>query len=149
MSIFVKQTKADERKTPEVFDDELSYVSSRSPLPGEMPAPPRDKRQRSIVQSDLVITGNLSTTGILDFAGRITGDVSSDTLLIGADGQITGQIRTKHLTTTGEITGNLFAEDVTLKSKSLTNANIQCERISVEAGAVIDGNLQCQPNRKS
>lgn len=149
MSIFGKQTKIAEQNAPEAYDDELDRVSSRSPLPGEMPAQPRDKRKKSIFQSDLVITGNLSTTGILDFAGHITGDVSADTLFISADGKITGQIRTKHLTTSGEITGNLFAEDVTLKSKSLTNADIQCERISVEAGADIEGNLQCQPSRKS
>ena len=147
MSIFAKQNEANKPKTLEVIDDDPSGKPSRLPLPGETPAPARDRRQKSVIQSDLVITGNLTTTGILEFCGQITGDLSADTLFVTEDGRINGKVSTKHITVSGTLTGNLVAEDATFKSKSATKADIQCERVSVEAGAMIDGHMTCRPKR--
>lgn len=151
MSLFAKHDKPPEAEghRPTTKTESQAYAPSRAPLPGEMPDPPRDRREKSMIQSDLVIEGNLKTTGILEFAGTISGDVSADTLNLSQGGQITGDAKAKHLSTDGVITGSVSAEDVTLKSKSVTNADIHCQRVSVESGAEIKGALDCSPRRQS
>lgn len=151
MSLFAKHDKPSEAEhNPKAATaKDQAYATSRPPLPGEMPDPHRDRRHKSVVQSDLVIEGNLKTTGILEFAGTISGDVSADTLILSQGGQITGDAKAKHLSTDGVITGSVSAEDVTLKSKSVTNADIHCQRVSVESGAEIKGALDCSPRRQS
>ena len=146
MSIFKTQSKTDLQDISESFGDELHSTPTRAPLPADMPAPARDKRQKSIVQSDLHITGNIQKTGILEFAGQIDGDVSSDTLIISHEGTITGRLSTKHLISSGSISGKISAENVQLKSMSQTKAAMRCKRITVEYGAVIEGKVQCLPN---
>jgi cytoskeletal protein CcmA (bactofilin family) len=145
MSIFKTQSKTELQDVSESFGDELHSAPTRAPLPADMPAPARDKRQKSIVQSDLHITGNIQTTGILEFAGHIDGDVSSDTLIISHEGTITGQVSAKHLTSSGNISGNISAEDVQLKSMSQTKAAMRCHKITVETGAVLEGKVLCLP----
>lgn len=151
MSLFAKHDKpsAAESNAKAAPAKDQAYSTSRAPLPGEMPDPPRDRRHKSVVQSDLVIEGDLKTTGILEFSGAITGDVSADTLSLCQGGRITGDARAKHLSTDGIITGSVSAEDVTLKSKSVTKADIHCQRVSVESGAEINGALDCSPRRNS
>tara|TARA_B110000977_G_scaffold176496_1_gene232236 strand:- start:40 stop:498 length:459 start_codon:yes stop_codon:yes gene_type:complete len=145
MSIFKAQPKTGLQDASENFDNELHSTPKRAPIPAEMPAPAREKRQKSVVQSDLLITGNIRTTGILEFAGQIDGDVSSDTLIISYEGTITGRVSTKHLMSSGNISGKISAEDVQLKSMSQTKAAMRCKRITVEFGAVIEGKVQCLP----
>jgi len=145
MSIFKTQSKTDLQDDSGSFGDELHSTPTRVPLPADMHAPARDKRQKSIVQSDLHITGNIQTTGILVFAGHIDGDVSSDTLIISHEGSITGQVSTKHLTSSGNIAGKISAEDVQLKTMSQTKAATRCQKITVETGAVLEGKVLCIP----
>jgi cytoskeletal protein CcmA (bactofilin family) len=150
MSLFAKHNKP--ASTPGNRNGETPqgtlHDASRPALPGEMRDPPRDRRLKSLVQSDLVIEGNLETTGILEFSGTIIGDICVDTLVLKQGGKITGNVQAKHLSSSDTITGRILAEDVTLKSKSITNADIFCQQLSVEPGAAIMGAVECNPRRK-
>jgi len=122
---------------------------TRQPLPSGFKDSPRDVRHKSIVQSDLVIQGDIKTTGFLEFSGKVTGNVSADTLIVHAGGYIKGNAAGNHVTTDGETIGSIKAGDVTLKKNSQTQADIICDRFAVETGAVIKGNLDVSAKGQS
>ena len=145
MSLF-SQSKPESRPTS---SNEAGVESSlRQALPADSKDSPRDTRYRSVIQSDLTITGNIDTAGILEFSGKVIGDVRAGTLSVHEGGTIKGNVTGKHVTTDGDISGSIGAGDVALQKHSQTNADIRCDRFAVETGAVIHGKLDVSARNK-
>jgi cytoskeletal protein CcmA (bactofilin family) len=140
MSLFSQNQSSSKKSTSDQADNNFE-PSTRQSLPVEKKDAPRDKRHRSVLQSDLVITGDVTTTGFLELSGHVTGDVSADTLTLHEGSTLKGNATGKHISTDGTITGSIKADDVALQKRSKTQADISCDRFAVETGAVIHGKL--------
>ncbi|MGO4917332.1 bactofilin family protein [Pseudogemmobacter sp. W21_MBD1_M6] len=98
-------------------------------------------RKRSMIHSGITIDGNLTCDGILDLDCLITGDVTADTLVLGSQGQINGNVRARHVTIDGRLVGTVSAVNVALKPSARVTADIRYERLSIDSGAQIEGAL--------
>jgi len=100
----------------------------------------------SIISSDLVVKGMLTSTGDIQIDGYVEGDVRSVGLVIGEKAEIHGEIYAEDLTVRGKVVGRIRARKVQLAATSHVEGDILHEAFAVEAGAFFEGNCRHSDN---
>ncbi|MEJ6478256.1 MAG: polymer-forming cytoskeletal protein [Octadecabacter sp.] len=119
--------------------------------PTQLPyAPPADKtpladKRRSVLNEGVVIRGDWTSDGIVEFGGSLIGDLSAEVLIIKKTGKLIGNTRANTVTIEGNLDGTVAAIEMMIKSSAHIRADISAEKISVESGANIEGRLRIKP----
>jgi cytoskeletal protein CcmA (bactofilin family) len=100
----------------------------------------------SIISSDLVVQGMLTSTGDIQIDGRVEGDVRSSGLVIGEKAFIQGEVFAEDVTVRGRVQGGIRARKVLLATTCHVEGNILHEAFAVEAGAFFEGNCRHSDN---
>jgi cytoskeletal protein CcmA (bactofilin family) len=93
----------------------------------------------SIIASDLVVNGTLTSAGHVQIDGQVQGDVHCAGLVIGEKALINGDILSEDVTIRGRVQGNIRAHKVHLSSTSRVEGDIHRQSMAVEAGAFFEG----------
>jgi cytoskeletal protein CcmA (bactofilin family) len=98
----------------------------------------------AFIDEDSEIEGRYSFKGTVMLNGRFKGDISStDTLIIGEKGSVTGDIRAGQAFVSGEVVGNLFCtERVELKRTARVFADVEAPLVVVEEGVLFEGHCR-------
>jgi cytoskeletal protein CcmA (bactofilin family) len=94
----------------------------------------------SIISSDLVIVGTLTSTGDVHIDGRVDGDIRAGSTTLGEKASFEGEIVAEEVTVRGRIKGSIRARKVSLGSSSHVEGTVLHEALSVEVGAFFEGN---------
>ena len=132
-------TKAD---TAEVVTAPAAPISK--PAAEFKPALPKAKPPTSILSSDLLITGNLKTTGDIQVEGRVDGDIRAHLLTIGEGATVKGEIIADDVVVNGHIIGRVRGLKVRLTSTAEVEGDIIHKTIAIESGAHFEGSVQRQ-----
>ena len=95
----------------------------------------------SLISTDLLVTGNLTSPGDLQIDGTVEGDIHCQSLTIGPAAAVTGNIIAVDVLIRGTHNGCIEARTVTLGKTARVTGDIIHETIAIEAGAVLDGHL--------
>ena len=101
----------------------------------------------SIVGIATRIEGNLFVDESLRIDGRLKGNLEQQAgksrwIVIGATGEIRGDIRAQNISVSGKVIGNIFAsESIELLDGCEVRGNISHKSITVEPGASVHGQL--------
>lgn len=127
-------------------DKQSSVVTKASSLEEELLR--RFGRIRSALSPGTVIQGKLSFDSAVRIDGKLSGEVfSSQTLLIGATGQVDASIEAETVVVLGKLKGNLKAKArVEVFPGAEVQASIMAPTLVVHEGAFIQG--QCQMTSK-
>jgi len=108
----------------------------------------RSGELNTIVGKASVLDGDIRVQNSMRVDGRIKGNVvCSDTVFIGKEGEVVGEIRARNVLLAGKLVGKILAEGkVYLESKASIRGDVQASRLVVDEGAVFDGN--CVMNGK-
>jgi len=95
----------------------------------------------TILGKGSVFVGNITVEHSLRIDGRVKGDViAGDTLVVGTDGEINGNIKIKNLVLGGKIIGGVSAPGRTvLESKAELHGELRTGKLVIDEGAVFDG----------
>lgn len=95
----------------------------------------------TILGSDSDFEGRLTVKQSMRIDGRIRGEVTSaETITIGSNGAIEGDVTAKEVVMGGKITGTLtVAGKTVLERTSVLNGDLKTSRLVVEEGAVFNG----------
>jgi len=108
--------------TPEA----ATATPAAAPAPVQQPQQPKRsapvRSAPSIISSDLVVTGTLSSTGDMQVDGRVEGDVHSAALVIGEKAVIQGEVLADEVTVRGRVEGSIRARKILLCSTSMSKA---------------------------
>jgi cytoskeletal protein CcmA (bactofilin family) len=117
-------------------------------LAAPAPAPKRARglSAPSIISTDMVINGSISSTGDIQIDGRVEGDVRSTGLVIGDKAEINGEVLAEDVTVRGKVTGRIRARKVLLAATSHVEGDILHEAFAVESGAFFEGNCRHSDN---
>jgi cytoskeletal protein CcmA (bactofilin family) len=98
----------------------------------------------AFIDEESDIEGHYFFKGTLMLNGRFKGDISSsDTLIIGEKGKVTGDIRTGQLFVSGEIVGSVSCtERVELKRTARVFADLEAPLVVVEEGVLFEGHCR-------
>jgi|AVFP01.1.fsa_nt_gi cytoskeletal protein CcmA (bactofilin family) len=107
----------------------------------------------NIIGQGTTVEGNIVTDNALRIHGKVIGDVKcEDTLTIGAEGVIEGNITARNGIISGKIHGNIaIAEKLMLNADSVLRGELSSRRLVIEEGAIFDGQSQMsdsQPDNK-
>lgn len=95
----------------------------------------------TIIGPSIKVKGNFHGEGDIVIEGEVEGSVKTKNhLLIGGNAKISANISAKTAKIGGKITGNIKVENyLEVGSSAIISGDIQCEEISIEKGAKING----------
>ena len=96
----------------------------------------------SIISEDMRLTGSIISQGEVQLDGRIDGDIKATHLVIGTTGVVAGIVEATSVIVKGKIIGSLNASEVNIKNNAHVHGDIFHDTLSIEAGAIIEGNLK-------
>jgi cytoskeletal protein CcmA (bactofilin family) len=108
------------------------------------PAAPKAKPAPSLLSSDLVVVGNLKTTGDIQVEGTVEGDIRAHLLTVGEGATIKGEIVADDIVVNGRVVGRVRGLKVRLTSSARVEGDIIHKTIAIESGAHFEGSVQRQ-----
>ena len=94
---------------------------------------------KSVLGSDLRITGDVTSTGIVEIHGVIDGNISARGLVIGPEGAVKGTVSAETVEIKGRFEGRASTESFTLRSSANVQADVTYASVSIESGAQFQG----------
>lgn len=97
---------------------------------------------------DTEFEGKLSFIGAVRVDGRFKGEIFTEgTLIVGESARIESDIRASHIIISGEIRGNIVADDrIEIHSPGKVYGNIQAPVLVIDEGVVFEGH--CRMSRE-
>jgi len=96
----------------------------------------------TLISHGAVLDGNVKAPAFVRVDGEINGDVVVDEgLILGENGVIKGEVKTKEMVVYGVVTGNINVQSLQIKSTGKINGDIKTSVLAVETGAVYNGKL--------
>ena len=132
-------------------------VEPRSP-PSPMPraAEPRAPEARvpdaapraSVLGPTLRFRGELSAQEDLIIQGSVEGSIThTQSLTVGTDGSMKGDIRARVIVIDGKVEGDLYAtESVNVRATAKVKGNVFAPRVGITEGAFFQGQIEMQPS---
>jgi len=97
----------------------------------------------TLIGKGSVLEGKITVNSSIRVDGKIKGDLkTNDSLVIGKQGEIEGEIIAKNTVVGGKVTGKINAQGkVVLEANAIFKGEIKAARLVIDDGAVFDG--QC------
>jgi cytoskeletal protein CcmA (bactofilin family) len=112
---------------------------SKTNDPTSAPPPRGNSNARSVLASDLRITGEISSTGHIEILGEVDGNVSARGVVLGAEGRLSGQISAEVVEVKGKLDGKVTSSEFSLRASAQVAADITYKTLVVDSGAQIEG----------
>jgi cytoskeletal protein CcmA (bactofilin family) len=131
---------------------------SPQPLPQSAPraAEPRAPEVRapeaapraSVLGPTLRFRGELSAQEDLIIQGSVEGSIThTQSLTVGTDGSMKGDIRARLIVIDGKVEGDLYAtESVSIRATAKVKGNVFAPRVGITEGAFFQGQIEMQPS---
>lgn len=101
----------------------------------------------SIIDKQLAISGELNTAGTVRVDGRVDGTRHrADTLVVGGEAVVVGDVEARDVVVGGEIRGNVIATGrIEIQANASVTGNIRAAAMVLEEGGVVKGHLTIAP----
>jgi cytoskeletal protein CcmA (bactofilin family) len=98
----------------------------------------------TLIGKGSVFEGNLNVQHSLRIDGKLIGNIkSSDSIIVGKEGEVDGEVDVKNAVIGGKIKGKVIASGkITLESTSTFNGQLIAGKLVIDEGAVFDGTSQ-------
>ncbi|MFT7494179.1 MAG: cytoskeletal protein CcmA (bactofilin family) [Alteromonas macleodii] len=105
------------------------------------------EKRHSLLHNDVLIKGDWTSDGVLEFSGKIVGNLTADVLVLTKEGRVNGNVRARNITIEGQLEGTVSALNIVIKATAIVMADIKSEQILIEPGAEIQGNIHVAGKR--
>ncbi len=105
----------------------------------------------TIIGRGSVIEGTVTVQSSLRVDGKIIGTVNvADSLIVGKDGEIEGEVRVKNAVIGGKVKNKIIASGkVVLEAKSIVYGEIKTSRLVIDEGAIFEGRCMMSEEGKT
>ena len=93
----------------------------------------------SVLGPDIVVSGDLNAQMDLHVDGRVDGDISCATLVLGEGSQVTGVVTADNARVAGRIKGSVTAAVLVIQKTARIEGDVTYGALTVEEGAQVDG----------
>lgn len=105
--------------------------------------------QISIIDKGTVVEGSVSSAGKLVVKGTLEGSLTADHVIVSKEGIVSATTETHTMTLGGTFKGHLQVTGVlTILATGTCSGTVQCRRIAIEAGGVLNAEVVCNPGRE-
>ncbi|WP_051293205.1 bactofilin family protein [Olivibacter sitiensis] len=100
-------------------------------------------QELTIIGKDCLIKGDLSSDKPVRLDGKVIGLVKvEESLIVGSEGVIEGDVAAKHVIIFGKVAGNITSEKLEIRAEGKVLGNIDSKLIEMEAGAHYVGEMK-------
>ena len=103
---------------------------------------PKPKAAPSVLSSDLIIKGNLQTTGDIQIEGTLEGDIKAYLLTVGESATVKGEVIADDVVVNGRVVGCVRGLKVRLTSTARVEGDVIHKTIAIESGAHFEGSVK-------
>jgi len=106
----------------------------------------KNRKNLSILDTELKIEGSISSKGTLIIKGQVTGTIEGDVVIIARDGRV-NSIATKvsSITIGGNFQGDLTASrELIVLSTGICSGKVSCKDLIVENGGILNAEVSCK-----
>ncbi|GKY87681.1 bactofilin family protein [Sinisalibacter aestuarii] len=135
--------KAASDSAPKPSMPEAPKPAASSPVPGAATTP-KAKPPASTLSADLVVKGNMKSTGDIVIEGTVEGDIRAHMLTVGESATVKGEVVADDVVVNGRIIGRLRGLKVRLTATARVEGDIIHKTIAIESGAHFEGSVQRQ-----
>jgi cytoskeletal protein CcmA (bactofilin family) len=109
---------------------------------------PEPASRASILGPTLKFRGELSAQEDLIVQGSVDGSIThTQSLTIGTDGSMKGDIRARVIVIDGKVDGDMYAtESVNIRATAKVKGNVFAPRVGISEGAFFQGQIEMQPS---
>jgi cytoskeletal protein CcmA (bactofilin family) len=102
----------------------------------------------SVLGPTLKFRGELSAQEDLIVQGSVDGSIThTQSLTIGTDGSMKGDIRARVIVVDGKVEGDMYAtESVSIRATAKVKGNVFAPRVGISEGAFFQGQIEMQPS---
>ena len=97
---------------------------------------------RTVLAADIRLSGDLSSSGTVEILGEASGDITAQTLIVGAEGLVKGSVSAEAVEVRGTLDGKVSCLSFTLRSSAVVTAEVNYDLLIIESGAQIDGRFK-------
>jgi cytoskeletal protein CcmA (bactofilin family) len=136
-----------EPRTPPARPPEARAQEVRPPEPRPA-AVPEPAPRASVLGPTLRFRGELSAQEDLIIQGSVEGSIThTQSLTVGTDGSMKGDIRARVIVIDGKVEGDLYAtESVNIRATAKVKGNVFAPRVGITEGAFFQGQVEMQPS---
>ncbi|MDR0291608.1 MAG: polymer-forming cytoskeletal protein [Elusimicrobium sp.] len=103
----------------------------------------------SIISAECYFQGTLSVQGSLRVDGHLNGSVdNAKHIVVGEDGKVEGDLSAKTIILSGEVNGNVCADDLEILNTAKISGDVRAGRVLVEQGASLNGKMVVEPPKE-
>lgn len=99
-------------------------------------------QRHSVLHDGIVIQGDWQSDGIVEFGGKIIGDLTVDVLIVTGTGNVEGNVRARSVTIEGKLNGTIAAINVSLASTAILSGKVVAQKIEINSGANVEAELR-------
>jgi len=146
------KSKNNPTPAPDAEDEAMAAAPAPTPAPTPAPSgksgPPAnnfllDRNKPSVISEGFALVGDITAQGVLHVEGSIRGTVSTESINIGLTGLVEGRIECASLQVKGAFAGQAQCRELVIAGKARIRGRITYETLSIQRGAVVDGELIC------
>lgn len=151
-SATIRPEPREPRGEPRTPGQRASEPKGLEPRSAEVRAPearvPDAAPRASVLGPTLRFRGELSAQEDLLVQGSVEGSIThTQSLTIGTDGSMKGDIRARVIVIDGKVDGDLYAtESVSIRATARVKGNVFAPRIAIHDGAFFQGQVEMQPS---
>lgn len=102
----------------------------------------------SVIGSGISVTGDIHASVDLHILGKVVGNVRCAVLLLGAEGEVTGDVFADAVRLAGRVHGRVEARDVSVEGGARIAGDVAYSRIRISSGGIVDGRLSHRPGEE-
>ena len=108
-----------------------------------------NEKLESFIGANTDLQGELNVKGTLRVDGRIDGKLNAECLILGETAVVKGEVTVKKIIVGGKVEGILRAQEILeIKSTGKVLGDIFTNKISVTAGAELNGKIEMKKDEK-
>jgi cytoskeletal protein CcmA (bactofilin family) len=100
---------------------------------------PKKEHIPSVIAQDIHMLGNVVSEGMVDFDGKLDGNIRCDSLVVRNNAFVKGEILANSVSVYGKVKGLIRAKSVHLYASCHVEGIIMHEALTIEDGAYLDG----------
>jgi cytoskeletal protein CcmA (bactofilin family) len=122
-----------------VETETVTAPTPRNDPPAIAVVAPSPKPAASVVAAGAVVSGSLSSPGDVHIEGIVIGDVRCDTLVVGKNGEVKGNVISEIATIRGRVSGDVRARMIQLATSGSIDGDLTHAILIIEEGGQFEG----------
>ncbi len=122
-----------------VETETVAAPAPRNDPPAIAVVAPSPKPAASVVAAGAVVSGSLSSPGDVHIEGIVIGDVRCDTLVVGKNGEVKGNVTSEIATIRGKVSGDVRARMIQLATSGSIDGDLTHAILIIEEGGQFEG----------